>query len=71
MTVDLDALSITLPAGETIGFRFDPARRTALLEGLDEIGATLKAATGIAAFEAADRMARPWIYDVRFLQGDA
>jgi 3-isopropylmalate dehydratase small subunit len=33
-----------------------------LLEGLDEIGLTLAMEPKIAAFEAADRARRPWIY---------
>jgi 3-isopropylmalate dehydratase small subunit len=33
-----------------------------LLEGLDELGLTLAMAPKIAAFEAADRARRPWIY---------
>jgi 3-isopropylmalate/(R)-2-methylmalate dehydratase small subunit len=33
-----------------------------LLEGLDEIGLTLAREAEIAAFQAADRERRPWVY---------
>jgi 3-isopropylmalate/(R)-2-methylmalate dehydratase small subunit len=44
--------------------RFDvtPRRKKMLLEGLDELGLTLALEPKIAAFEAADRARRPWIY---------
>lgn len=62
MTVDLAARRLVTPAGRTIGFEIDGERRTALLEGLDDIGMTLKLAPTIRAFEAADTEARPWNY---------
>ncbi len=45
-------------------FPFDitPRRKKMLLEGLDELGLTLALEPKIAAFEAADRQRRPWIY---------
>ena len=47
--------------------RFDitPRRKQMLLEGLDELGLTLAMEPKIAAFEAADRQRRPWIYATR------
>jgi 3-isopropylmalate/(R)-2-methylmalate dehydratase small subunit len=66
MAVDLDACKITAPGGETIAFDIDPARRAALLEGLDEIGMTLKRGDAISAFQSRDREARPWIYQAGF-----
>jgi len=47
--------------------RFDitPRRKKMLLEGLDELGLTLAMEPKIAAFEAADRARRPWIYPAR------
>jgi 3-isopropylmalate/(R)-2-methylmalate dehydratase small subunit len=44
--------------------RFDiaPRRKKMLLEGLDELGLTMAMEPKIAAFEAADRQRRPWIY---------
>jgi 3-isopropylmalate/(R)-2-methylmalate dehydratase small subunit len=48
-----------------IRFEITPRRRKMLLEGLDELGLTLAMAPKIAAFEAADRQRRPWIYPRR------
>jgi 3-isopropylmalate/(R)-2-methylmalate dehydratase small subunit len=62
LTVDLTSLSLVLPTGEKISFEVDPMRREALLEGLDEIGQTLKRGDVIAAWQQYDRQARPWIW---------
>jgi 3-isopropylmalate dehydrogenase len=62
MTVDLETQSITTPAGLQLKFTGDPERRAALLEGLDEIGMTLKLDAQIRAHQARDRETRPWIY---------
>jgi 3-isopropylmalate/(R)-2-methylmalate dehydratase small subunit len=47
---------------KTVRFDISPRRRKMLLEGLDEIGLTLALEPKIAAFQAADRARRPWIY---------
>jgi len=39
-------------------------RKAALLGGLDEIGLTLQHADAIAAYQAADRVARPWVWQL-------
>ncbi len=57
-TVDLEAQTIN----GRIRFDVAPRRRKMLLEGLDELGLTLALEPKIAAFEAADRARRPWIY---------
>ncbi len=62
MSVDLDACAVTGPDGAVHPFTVEPAARQALLEGLDEIGATLKREAAIAAFQAADRTRRPWLW---------
>jgi 3-isopropylmalate/(R)-2-methylmalate dehydratase small subunit len=62
MTVDLVAGTVTAPDGTVHAFAIDPARRAALLEGLDEIGETLRHAAAIDAFQAADRRRRPWAW---------
>lgn len=66
MTVDLENCAVITPDGSTVSFSIDPSRRTALLEGIDEIGMTLKEVDAIAAFQACDRKARPWIYEADF-----
>ena len=57
-TVDLARQTIN----GAIAFDIAPRRRKMLLEGLDEIGLTIALEPRIAAFEAADRARRPWIY---------
>jgi len=61
-TVDLEAYRITTPNGETYAFEIEAGRRRQLLDGLDDIGLTLKRAGDIDAFRAADREERPWVY---------
>jgi 3-isopropylmalate/(R)-2-methylmalate dehydratase small subunit len=57
-TVDLAQQTIN----GTVRFEVAPRNRKMLLEGLDEIGLTLAMEPKIAAFQAADRLRRPWIY---------
>jgi 3-isopropylmalate/(R)-2-methylmalate dehydratase small subunit len=49
----------------TIAFEIGARRRKMLLEGLDELALTLQSEAKIAAFQAADRARRPWIYALR------
>ncbi len=62
LTVDLERQVVVAADGEAIGFAVEPMRRTALLEGLDEIGLTLKHAEAILAYQAADRISQPWVW---------
>ena len=62
VTVDLETQTITTPSGRKVTFTTDPERRDALLEGLDEIGMTLKLDAQIRAHQGRDRESRPWIY---------
>ena len=57
-TVDLERQTIN----GTVHFDVAPRNKKMLLEGLDEIGLTLAMEPKIAAFQAADRQRRPWIY---------
>jgi 3-isopropylmalate/(R)-2-methylmalate dehydratase small subunit len=57
-TVDLAQQTIN----GIVRFEIEPRRKKMLLEGLDEIGLTLAMEPRIAAFQAADRARRPWIY---------
>jgi len=51
LTVDLAEQTITAPGFETV-FEIDPYTRWRLMEGLDDIGLTLRHVTDIDAFEA-------------------
>ena len=62
VTVDLRRQVVVFPHGEEVAFELEPIRKDAMLEGLDEIGLTMKHAGAIAAFQAQDRAARPWVW---------
>ena len=62
VTVDLENGQVTTPSGRQHAFAVEPRRRAALIEGLDEISATLRRDAEIRAFQARDRAERPWIY---------
>ena len=53
LTVDLEALTVTTPAGKVLPFAFDESSRYRLLNGLDDIGLTLQHEDEITAYEAA------------------
>ena len=59
LSINLEAQTITRPNGETIAFDVDPFRKNCLIEGLDDIGLTLKKSEKIDAFEA-ERNQRAW-----------
>lgn len=61
LTVDLERQQIR-HAGETIPFEIEPLARQSLLQGLDPIAVTMQREPEIAAFEARDRVERPWVY---------
>lgn len=63
MTVDLAAQTIITPSGNKINFDIDPARKERLLEGLDDIGLTLRLADKIRAYEAKRAKQAPWLFN--------
>lgn len=62
LSVDLQACGITAPDGRVMPFSVDARRREMMLHGLDEIGLTLIDAPRIRAWQAADRLSRPWAW---------
>jgi len=64
IAIDLEARTVTAPDGTVHHFTIEPGHRDMLLEGLDEIGLTLKRQSDIDAFAARDRAARPWVYGI-------
>jgi 3-isopropylmalate/(R)-2-methylmalate dehydratase small subunit len=60
VTIDLPAQTLTGPDGAAHRFEIDPFRKQALLEGLDEIGLTIRHAAEIGAFEARHAAEWPW-----------
>ena len=61
ISVDLEAQTIKGPDGGTLHFDIDPSRKQALLEGLDDIAATMKEGAEISAYESKVGAQRPWI----------
>jgi len=64
-TVDLETQRISGPGGADIAFEIAAADRTRLLEGLDDIGLTLKHAEEIKSWEARTAKAQPWLQTAR------
>ena len=62
LTIDLAAQTLLCEDGWSAGFSIDPFRKTCLLEGLDEIGLTLKEADAIRAYESRHRADAPWLF---------
>ena len=64
VTIDLVDSVVIAPNGERYAFTVEARRRTALLQGLDEIGTTLSQLDRITAFQVRDAGKRPWIYRI-------
>lgn len=63
LVVDLERQRITLPEGDQLQFVLDPFRRQCLLQGVDEIGLTLKKAERIRGYEKNYRERCPWLFE--------
>jgi len=61
LTIDLANQTITRPDGQVIHFDIDQFRKHCLLDGLDDIGLTLKKESAIAKFEDRRKQAQPWL----------
>ena len=61
LTIDLDRQKVVKPQGEELDFDVQPFRRYCLLNGLDDIGLTLRHADKIKAFEAQRLATKPWL----------
>lgn len=62
VTIDLPHQRVTLGEDRSWPFEIGAEAKAMLLEGLDVIELTFKYRARIAAFQAEDRQARPWIY---------
>jgi 3-isopropylmalate/(R)-2-methylmalate dehydratase small subunit len=63
LSVDLERQVVTSPAGREFAFATPMRLRHMLLNGVDEISATLSNSDAIAGFRAGDRRKRPWAYE--------
>ena len=61
ISVDLEAQTISAPDGQVFSFDLDPFKKKCLLEGLDDIGLTMKKTESIDSFEKRHRKAAPWV----------
>jgi 3-isopropylmalate/(R)-2-methylmalate dehydratase small subunit len=61
LTVDLDREVVVTPQGEAMKFEVQPFRKYCLLNGLDDIGLTLRHKDEIKAFEAQRLATKPWL----------
>ncbi len=62
LTIDLAAQTVTTPDGEAFKFDITPHRKHCLLNGLDDIGLTLRHAEKIKLFEESRQTAQPWLF---------
>ncbi|HUW35837.1 MAG TPA: 3-isopropylmalate dehydratase small subunit [Rhodocyclaceae bacterium] len=62
LSINLEAQTVTRPDGKTLAFEVDPFRKFCLLNGLDDIGLSLRHADRIREFEAKRRIEQPWLF---------
>lgn len=60
--VDLENQSLTTPGGLNISFEIDEFRKNNLLQGLDDIGLTLKHTDKIDDYEVKHKQQFPWLW---------
>ncbi|MBN9369515.1 3-isopropylmalate dehydratase small subunit [Hydrogenophaga sp. YM1] len=61
LTIDLERQVVVEPNGQEIPFEVQPFRKYCLLNGLDDIGLTLRHKDKIAAYEAQRLATKPWL----------
>ena len=62
LVIDLEQQNITTPTGEEFLFEVEPFRKYCLLNGLDDIGLTLRHVDKIRTYEEKRRTQEPWLY---------
>ncbi|MEJ7138694.1 3-isopropylmalate dehydratase small subunit [Amphibiibacter pelophylacis] len=61
LTIDLERQVVVLPQGEELPFEVQSFRKYCLVNGLDDIGLTLRHKDKIQAFEAERLLQKPWL----------
>ena len=61
LTIDLEAQQVIAPDGTAYSFEVAPFRKYCLVNGLDDIGLTLRHADKIKAYEAERILKMPWL----------
>ena len=64
LTIDLERQLVLRPQGEEIPFEVQAFRKYCLMNGLDDIGLTLRYADKIKAYEAERLATKPWLAQV-------
>lgn len=59
--VDLESQTVTTPFQDRFEFQIDPFRKHCLLNGVDEIGLTLKSGDAISVYEDKIAANQPWL----------
>ena len=59
--IDLETQTVTTPFQDRFTFEIDPFRKHCLMNGVDEIGLTLKSDSAIAAHETKIAAQQPWL----------
>ena len=59
--IDLETQTVTTPFQDRFKFEIDPFRKHCLINGVDEIGLTLKSSDAISVYEAKLSADRPWL----------
>ncbi len=61
-SVDLEAQTVSTEVGTVVEFAVDPVRKNNLINGLDDIGLSMRQIDHIDAFEAKQKQAMPWLW---------
>ncbi len=61
LTIDLEKQQVIAPDGRTYDFEIAPFRKYCMINGLDDIGLTLRHADKIKAYEAERVLRMPWL----------
>ncbi len=59
--IDLETQTVTTPFQDRFTFEIDPFRKHCLMNGVDEIGLTLKSSDAISAYETELSARQPWL----------
>ena len=62
LEIDLERQTVTRGGGEAWHFDIEPFTKYCLLNGLDDIGLTLRHADKISAYEAKRKLEQPWLF---------
>ena len=61
LAIDLEAQTIQRPNGSVVKFDIDPARKSRLLEGADDIALTMQKTAQIDAYMKTRQASQPWL----------